>query len=119
MAQCLEISQNSLGPFSLISGNDADTVRIIEAGGTGVISVLANAFPSEMKRITSLALNNKLSEAALALNGFKNLIPLLFEEGNPAGIKALLAAKGMIKNILRLPLVPVSPTLHNKFLNLL
>lgn len=85
----------------VISGDDGLTAEIMQSGGAGLISVLSNAYPEQAGRL--------VREADLALQ--KALVPfiaLLFKEGNPSGIKTVLAQQGVIANILRLPLVPNS-----------
>ncbi len=94
--------------FLVISGDDGITLPIITLGGDGVISVVANAYPLEWSEMVTLALSGKLNPARKIHYRFIDLIQGLFAEGNPAGIKAVLANKGLIKNYLRLPLTPVS-----------
>ena len=95
--------------FYLISGDDAITTDVIALGGIGVISVFANAFPGEMVWLVKNALEGNIAEARRKMNtDFEELFHLMFVEGNPAGVKCLLCLKGMIRNELRLPLVPVS-----------
>ena len=87
--------------LSIISGDDGLAADVMQAGGVGLISVLSNAFPEEAGRLVREA--DKTLQTAL-----NPLISLLFKEGNPAGIKTVLAQQGVIANILRLPLVPNS-----------
>lgn len=95
--------------FYVISGDDAITTDVIALGGIGVISVFANAFPGEMARLVKNALEGNAADARRKMNAdFEGLFRLMFVEGNPAGVKCLLHVKGMIRNKLRLPLVPVS-----------
>lgn len=95
--------------FYVISGDDAITTDVIQLGGIGVISVFGNAFPKEMAWLVKNALEGDASEIRRNMNeDFDTLFHLMFVEGNPAGVKCLLYLKGMIKNRLRLPLVPVS-----------
>ncbi len=100
--------------FLLISGDDGLTVEVIKRGGAGVISVLANAYPAESKEFVALALNNKFDEAEQKLNAFDNIVSLLFEEGNPVGIKTALSVKDVCSSTMRLPLVSGSETLQAK-----
>lgn len=95
--------------FLLYSGDDALTFHLMNAGANGVISVMANAFPSEMTSITNHDLSDftKAKETHLDL---KVLTKAVFADGNPCGIKYVLSKMGLCKNILRLPLVPVSRT---------
>ena len=93
--------------LSVISGDDGLTAEIMRAGGAGLISVLLNAYPEEAGRL--------VREADLRLQAaLEPLIGLLFKEGNPAGIKTVLAKKGVIRNYLRLPLVPNSPAVQQE-----
>ena len=106
--QSLEIIEKSPESFSLISGNDSETFRLMEAGANGVVSVLANALPKEMKRLVTLCKENKFQEAEILQESLRSLTGRLFEDGSPSGVKALLAHMGLVENILRLPLVPVN-----------
>ena len=95
--------------FHVISGDDAFTTAVIERGGIGVISVVGNAFPKEMSRLVHRALKGNVGKVPDENEpDFSRLFQLIFVDGNPAGIKCILHLKGMIKNRLRLPLVPVS-----------
>lgn len=101
------VIENTPEDFVVLSGNDADIHELIEAGGHGVISVMANAFPAEVVELTNKCLL-KSGESKSLQESYLQLIDLLFIEGNPAGVKAILQQKGMIENELRLPLCPVS-----------
>ncbi len=92
--------------FSVISGDDGITYPLITLGAVGVISVIGNAFPKEFSKMVRLALNGDYENARTIHHRFNELIKLLFVEGNPAGVKSMLAEMGFISNILRLPLVP-------------
>ncbi len=94
--------------FLVISGDDSTTLPLIALGGDGVISVLANAYPMEWSEMVTLALAGKFDAARDIHYRFTDLIQALFVEGNPAGIKAVMANAGLVKNYLRLPLTPVS-----------
>ena len=87
------------GDFAVISGDDDLAYEMMKAGGDGLISVASNAWPKEMKQIV-------IEKDAIMQSKMGHRIHLLFVEGNPSGIKTVLAEMGMIKNILRLPLVP-------------
>ena len=87
------------GDFAVISGDDDLAYEMMKAGGDGLISVASNAWPKEMKQIV-------LEKDAMMQSKMGHRIHLLFVEGNPSGIKTVLTEMGMIKNILRLPLVP-------------
>ena len=105
--------------FEVISGDDALIIPIISLGGSGVISVLANAFPAEVSDIVSQCLKNKFKKARGRFFQFLELIELLFQDGNPAGIKAVLHQKQFISNALRLPLTPVSGSTYNRIAKVL
>lgn len=100
------IIKNKPEDFMVISGDDAITFPLITLGASGVISVIGNAFPKEFSRMVRLALEGDYSKARKIHYSFTELIELLFVEGNPAGVKSMLALMGMIENKLRLPLVP-------------
>ena len=93
--------------FSIISGDDGIACELMEAGAAGLISVASNAFPEDFWHIV----HDK--DAALQAK-YAEIIKLLFAEGNPVGIKAVLAQKGLIDNYLRLPLVPASAELNRR-----
>jgi 4-hydroxy-tetrahydrodipicolinate synthase len=101
-----EIIKNKPAEFMVISGDDGITFPLITLGAVGVISVIGNAFPKEFSRMVRLALQGDYKSARLIHHHFNELIQLLFVEGNPAGVKSMLAVMGFIDNTLRLPLVP-------------
>ena len=96
----------------VISGDDALACEVMQAGGAGLISVASNAFPEDFYDIVHK--KDKTKQAQYA-----EMIRLLFAEGNPVGIKAVLAQKGLISNHLRLPLVPASKELQQQIAHLL
>ena len=100
--------------FLVTSGEDDIMIPQIAMGMQGVITVAGNAFPKEISTIVNLALDGKFKEATEQNNKILDLFTLLFNENNPAGIKAFLFEKGLIKNELRLPVVPLSETNHQK-----
>ncbi|HOK38109.1 MAG: 4-hydroxy-tetrahydrodipicolinate synthase [Bacteroidales bacterium] len=100
--------------FTVISGDDALTLSLMSVGCEGVISVAANAFPKEISQMVNFALNNNFSEAVNYHYKLFESIKLMFAEGNPVGIKEYLTQKNLIKNELRLPLVPASENLATK-----
>ncbi len=108
MTQIMKIIKGKPENFSVISGDDMLTIPIIAAGGSGVISVLGNAFPSECSEIVSNALKGNFKTAREIQFRFIEMTELLFVEGNPAGVKAMLNLMNLCNNTLRLPLVPVS-----------
>ncbi|HLW09597.1 MAG TPA: 4-hydroxy-tetrahydrodipicolinate synthase [Fermentimonas sp.] len=109
LEQIESIIKRAPAGFQVISGDDAVTTAVIELGGVGVISVFGNAFPKEMSWLVDCALKGKAREARSKMEAdFNELFHLIFVEGNPAGVKSILSQKGVVKNILRLPLTPVS-----------
>ena len=117
MEQIMQIIKDKPDHFMVISGDDALTYPMIQLGASGVISVIGNAFPNEFSNMVAQALDRK-SEALQTHYRFFDIIKGIFEEGNPAGVKALLHQKGIILNNLRLPLIPVSEVLYKKLDNL-
>ncbi len=115
LSQVMQIIKNKPDGFSVLSGDDALTFPMITLGAEGVISVVANAFPSDFSTMVSLALDNSIDEAAKIHYHLLDIIDLLFIDGNPAGIKAALEINGMIGNNLRLPMVPVA---HDTYLKI-
>ena len=100
--------------FKVISGDDMITLPMTLAGGKGVISVIGQGFPKEFSDMVRAGLERDVEAAYKLHYKIAPSIDLIFAEGNPAGIKALLAKKGMIKNHLRLPLVEASEALTDK-----
>lgn len=101
-----DIIKNKPANFDVISGDDGITFPLITLGAVGVISVIGNALPKEFSRMVRLALNGDYSNALTTHHKFAELFKLLFVDGNPAGVKAMLNSMGLIENELRLPLVP-------------
>lgn len=114
ITQMDDIIKNKPSDFMVISGDDGITFPLITLGAVGVISVIGNAFPREFSRMVRLALEGDFANALLIHHRFTELFSLLFVDGNPAGVKCLLNAKGMIQNELRLPLVPTKITTYEK-----
>ena len=106
--QLIDLAKDKL---LVISGDDGIACDVMEAGGAGLISVASNAFPEDFWDIVHKKDQDKQTK-------YQEMIRLLFEEGNPVGIKAVLAQKGVISNYLRLPLVPASDCLQQKIANL-
>ncbi len=100
--------------FLVLSGDDGLTLPQISIGADGVISVLGNCAPAKFSRMVNLALQGNFTDAAKLHLGLIELIDLLFVEGNPGGVKAALNALGLIENVLRLPLAPVSDSTYDK-----
>jgi 4-hydroxy-tetrahydrodipicolinate synthase len=119
LGQVMEIIKNKPEGFSVLSGDDALTFPMMALGAEGVISVVANAFPSDFSRMVNLSLNGKYEEAREIHYALLEIIEVLFEDGNPAGIKAALDAMGIISNNLRLPLVKANKATYNKLASLI
>ncbi len=101
-----DIIKNKPKDFDVISGDDGITFPLITLGAAGVISVIGNALPKEFSRMVRLALAGDYSNALTIHHKFAELFKLLFVDGNPAGVKAMLSSMGLLENELRLPLVP-------------
>ena len=114
ITQMDDIIKNKPANFDVISGDDGITFPLITLGAVGVISVIGNALPAEFSRMVRMALNGEYEHARVIHHKFAELFKLLFVDGNPAGVKAMLHAMGMIENQLRLPLVPTRLTTMEK-----
>ena len=114
MIQCMHILKDRPERFLVVSGDDHLTLPLIACGMDGVISVAANCFPKEFSEMVRLALHDDLNKARPLHYQCLEGNDLLFAENNPAGVKAFLAELGIIENVLRLPLVPLSKDLHKK-----
>jgi 4-hydroxy-tetrahydrodipicolinate synthase len=114
MAQCALILRDCPSDFLIVSGDDALAFPQIAIGMKGVISVAANSFPMAFSNMVRAALDGDLNTAKKINDGLIEGYELLFVENNPAGVKAALAELGLIKNELRLPLVPLSKTYHDQ-----
>jgi 4-hydroxy-tetrahydrodipicolinate synthase len=112
--QIMKILKQKPDNFHVISGDDLNTLPIIAAGGSGVISVLANAFPAQWSEMVNQCLKLNFKAAREIQFRFLEMIELLFIDGNPAGVKAVLNIMNLCQNNLRLPLVPVSRTIYSR-----
>ncbi|TXF75121.1 4-hydroxy-tetrahydrodipicolinate synthase [Chryseobacterium sp.] len=112
--QYFDILRKKPQHFSLVSGDDEFTLPVTLAGGSGVISVIGQAFPKEFSTMVQLAFEGKVKEAYEVHNRLVEITRMIFAEGNPGGIKTVLAEKGLIKNYLRLPLIPSSEGLQRQ-----
>jgi 4-hydroxy-tetrahydrodipicolinate synthase len=112
--QCMEITFHKPADFMLISGDDVQAVPIISIGGVGVMSVIANAFPRQFSDMIHAALAGDFSKASKALKGFLSIDPFLYEEGNPVGVKKILALQHIISDQVRMPLAAASDELGKK-----
>ncbi|MFH6996780.1 4-hydroxy-tetrahydrodipicolinate synthase [Flavobacterium sp. FlaQc-57] len=114
MAQALQLIKNAPKDFLVISGDDMIALPIVLAGGAGVISVIGQGFPKEFSEMIRLGLNRKVNEAFKTQYFLSDCIDMIFEQGNPAGIKQVFQALGIADNIVRLPLVSVDESLANR-----
>ena len=119
LEQVDEILKNAPKDFAVISGDDALTYPMVACGAVGVISVIGNALPKEFSKMLRLEFNNEFAAARKIHHKFTDLFSLLFVDGNPAGVKALLSEMGFIENVLRLPLVPTRITTKQRISDIL
>jgi 4-hydroxy-tetrahydrodipicolinate synthase len=114
MAQIMRIIKGKPDNFSVISGDDMMTIPIIACGGSGIISVLANAYPAVTNELVSHALKSNFKSAREIHLRYLEMVELLFIDGNPSGVKAMLNIMNICQNNLRLPLVPVNRTIYTR-----
>lgn len=114
MVQAMELIRTKPEGFLVISGDDIITLPMVLAGGAGVISVIGEAFPKEFSEMVRLGLQRKVDEAYQIHYRITNSINMIFEQGNPGGIKELFKHLGICENYLRLPLVNVNEDLSNR-----
>ena len=119
LEQVDEIIKNKPERFDVISGDDALTFSMVASGAAGSISVIGNALPKEVSRMIRLEFKGEYEAARTIHHRFTELYSLLFVDGNPAGVKALLHEMGFIENVLRLPLVPTRITTLQKMTEIL
>jgi len=114
ISQYFDILRKKPAGFSLVSGDDEFTLPVTLAGGDGVISVIGQAYPKLFSDMIKLAKESKVKEAYAIHNQLVELIRLIFAEGNPCGVKTVLAEMDIIKNHLRLPLIKASENLQDR-----
>ena len=114
MEQIENILRNRPEGFKVFSGDDGITLPLIKNGADGVISVIGNAYAEEFAQLVHLAHAGNFDEAELIDNRLSELYRLIFVDGNPAGIKCLMELRGMLQNVLRLPLVPATSATRDK-----
>lgn len=114
MEQIMEIIRLKPEGFDVLSGDDAITFPLIATGAVGVISVVNNAFPEKFNQMVHEALEGNYNSAREKHLDLLPVTKMLFEEGNPGGIKVALETRGVLSGNLRLPLVPVSDTLKQR-----
>jgi len=117
MVQAMALIQNKPTDFLVISGDDMIALPMVLAGGSGVISVIGQGFPKDFSALIKLGIEGKVNEAFLLHYKLMDVINSIFEEGNPAGIKTLLAKLNIVSNYVRLPLVGASQNLQQKINN--
>lgn len=114
IAQIEDIIAGAPEGFGVISGDDALTFELMTLGAVGVISVIGNAFPNEISDLVQYLREGNLMEARRIHTSLRELYRLAFIEGNPAGVKCMMAEKDEISNVLRLPLVEVGEMTRQK-----
>ena len=119
LEQVDEIIKGKPADFDVLSGDDALTFSMVASGAVGVISVIGNALPKEFSRMIRYEFRGEYGPARRLHHRFTELYSLLFVDGSPAGVKALLSEMGMIENELRLPLVPTKVTTKQKMAQIL
>ena len=117
IVQAMKLIQNKPKDFLVISGDDMITLPMVLAGGAGVISVIGEGFPKEFSEMVRLGLNKKVDEAYKLHYKLADSIDMIFEQGNPAGIKEVFKHLGLSENTVRLPLVNVDENLSLRLAN--
>lgn len=117
LQQIMEILRDKPSDFTVLSGDDGITQPMMALGAKGVISVAANGYPKPFCEMVHKMLEGKEKEALPLHYKMLRMNSLIFADGNPAGIKALMAHEGLCKNVLRLPLVPVSENVRQDIEN--
>ena len=117
IVQAMKLLQNKPKDFLVISGDDMIALPMILAGGAGVISVIGEGYPKEFSEMVRLGLNRKVNEAYALQYKLMDSIDMIFEQGNPGGIKEIFKSLGLAENTVRLPLVNVSDDLANRLDN--
>jgi 4-hydroxy-tetrahydrodipicolinate synthase len=114
IVQAMKLIQNKPNNFLVISGDDMITLPMILAGGSGVISVIGEGFPKQFSEMVHLGLNKKVDQAYELHYLLADSIDMIFEQGNPAGIKEVFKSLGLSENTVRLPLVSANEELANR-----
>jgi 4-hydroxy-tetrahydrodipicolinate synthase len=114
IVQAMKLIQHKPDGFLVISGDDMVTLPMVLAGGAGVISVIGEGFPKQFSTMVRLGLERKVDEAYQIHYQVADAIDMIFEQGNPAGIKEVFHVLGLCENTLRLPLVNVNEDLANR-----
>jgi 4-hydroxy-tetrahydrodipicolinate synthase len=114
MVHAMQLLKDKPKDFLVLSGDDMIALPMVLAGGSGVISVIAQGFPKEFSEMIRLGLNRKVDEAYKTHYLFSDCIDMIFEQGNPAGIKQVFQSLGIADNTVRLPLVAADDSLVNR-----
>lgn len=114
IVQAMKLLQDKPKDFLVISGDDMITLPMVLAGGAGVISVIGEGFPKEFSEMVRLGLQRKVDEAYKLHYLLADSIDMIFEQGNPGGIKEVFKSLGLSENTVRLPLVNVNEDLANR-----
>jgi len=114
IVQAMQLLKDKPKDFHVISGDDMTALATVLAGGSGVISVIGQGFPKEFSEMIRLGLNRKVDEAFKSQYLLSDCIDMIFEQGNPAGIKHVFQVLGIADNTVRLPLVSVDEDLQNR-----
>ena len=114
IVQAMKLIQQAPKDFLVISGDDMITLPMVLAGGAGVISVIGEGFPKEFSEMVRLGLQRKVNEAYELHYKLADSIDMIFEQGNPAGIKEIFKSRGLSENTVRLPLVNVDENLAKR-----
>lgn len=114
IVQAMQLIQNKPKDFLVISGDDMIALPMVLAGGSGVISVIAEGCPKDFSEMIRLGLQRKVDEAYALHYRYADLIDMIFEQGNPAGIKEVFKSLGLSENTVRLPLVNANNNLADR-----
>lgn len=114
LVQALEIIKHTPKEFLVISGDDLLAVPTIAIGAVGAISVLSNTYPAKFSEMIKAAIQYRLQQATEILVNFTEINPLMYEEGNPVGVKSLLELMNICTDEVRLPLVKASDSLKSR-----
>ena len=114
MVQAMHLLKNKPKDFLVLSGDDMIALPMVLAGGSGVISVIGQGFPKEFSEMIRLGLNRKVDDAFKIHYLLSDSIDMIFEQGNPAGIKQVFHSLGIAENTVRLPLVKVDDSLASR-----
>ena len=114
LVQGFQLLKTKPKDFLVISGDDMTALSLILAGCSGVISVIGQGFPAAFSEMIRLGLNRKVDQAFQIQYELSDCIDMIFEQGNPAGIKQVFQSLGIARNTVRLPLVTVDDSLANR-----